>query len=78
MAFIPLQDMNKAGLKKFWSGTIGLAKRSFAKGVSPEHLVSYQPKFTEASRQCSTATKDLTGVERLQAKAECMKQKLGK
>jgi hypothetical protein len=77
MAFVPLDKMGTAGAKMFWSGKVGLAQRSAAKGVSPEHLVRFQAAFSTASKDCAAATKGMKGKERLNAKAACMSGKLG-
>ena len=46
--------------------------------INPEHLKPYQQEFSAASRECSTATKGLEGMERARAKSACMSGKLGR
>jgi hypothetical protein len=73
-----LEDWGKLILKKNPNGGITIAKQSFPKGVTPEHLRSYTPKFTEAARACAADTKGMSGMEHIGAMRACIGQKLKK
>jgi len=72
MAFVPLSKMGSAGLVMSGWGRPYMKSASYPKGYNPEHLKTYQTAFTTASRDCSAATKGMTGMERARAKAKCM------
>ena len=72
MAFVPLSKMGSAGLVMSGWGRPYMKSASYPKGYNPEHLKPYQAAFTTASRDCSAATKGMTGMERARAKAKCM------
>lgn len=78
MAFVPLGKMGGAGLVLSGWGTPYMKAASYPKGYNPEHLQPYQQAFSAASRECSTATKGLEGMERARAKSACMSGKLGR
>ena len=78
MAFIPLAEIGNAGLVMSGWGSPYMKRASYPKGYNPEHLKSYQANFTTASRDCSAATKGMSGMERAKAKAKCMSAVLKK
>jgi len=78
MAFVPIGKMGNAGMVLSGWGKPYLKSASYPKGYNPEHLKSYQAKFTTASRDCSAATKGMAGMERARAKAACMSGALKK
>ena len=77
MAFIPLGKMGSAGLVLSGYGTPYLKQASYEKGFNPEHLKPYQAAFSQASKECSAATRNMTGMERAKAKSVCMSSNLG-
>jgi hypothetical protein len=77
MAFIPLGKMGSAGLVLSGYGTPYLKQASYEKGFNPEHLKPYQAAFSQASKECSAATRGMTGMERAKAKSACMSSNLG-
>jgi len=78
MAFVPLAKMGNAGVVLSGWGKPYMKAASYPKGYNPEHLKPYQQEFSAASRECSTATKGLEGMERARAKSACMSGKLGR
>ena len=72
MAFIPLGETSNAGIVMSGYGKPYLKRASYAKGYNPEHLKAYQAAFSTASKECSAATRGMTGMERAKAKSACM------
>jgi hypothetical protein len=77
MAFIPIKDMGSAGLVLSGYGRPYLKKASYEKGFNPAHLQPYQASFSQASKECSAATRGMSGMERAKAKSGCMSSALG-
>lgn len=77
MAFIPLNKMGSAGLVLSGYGTPYLKQASYEKGFNPSHLQPYQQAFSTASKECSAATRGMSGMERAKAKSACMSSALG-
>lgn len=76
MAFIPLSEASKAGIVMSGYGKPYLKRASYEKGYNPSHLQAYQASFSQASKECSAATRGMTGMERAKAKAACMSSTL--
>lgn len=76
MAFIPINQMSKAGLVLSGYGTPYLKRASYEKGYNPAHLQAYQSAFSTASKECSAATRGMSGMERAKAKSACMSSAL--
>lgn len=54
-----------------------IAKPSYAKGVTPEHLKPFTEKFTPVAKECAAATRDMPpGKEKIIARRACIGQKL--
>jgi hypothetical protein len=77
MAFIPLANISSAGMVLSGYGKPYLKAASYEKGFNPEHLKPYQAAFSQASKECSAATRGMTGMERAKAKSACMSSNLG-
>lgn len=76
MAFIPLNKASKAGIVMSGYGKPYLKTASYEKGYNPTHLQQYQASFSTASKECSAATRGMTGMERAKAKSACMSSAL--
>jgi len=76
MAFIPLNKASKAGIVMSGYGKPYLKTASYEKGYNPTHLQQYQASFATASKECSAATRGMTGMERAKAKSACMSSAL--
>ncbi len=72
MAFIPLTESSKAGIVMSGYGKPYLKRASYEKGFNPAHLQPYQASFSQASKECSAATRGMSGMERAKAKSACM------
>jgi len=72
MAFIPLGETANAGLVMSGYGKPYLEESKLCEGYNPEHLKAYQAAFSTASKECSAATRGMTGMERAKAKSACM------
>jgi len=77
MAFIPLDKISSAGMVLSGYGKPYLKTASYEKGFNPSHLQPYQAAFSQASKECSAATRGMKGMERAKAKSGCMSSTLG-
>ena len=76
MAFIPIDKISKAGMVLSGYGRPYLKTASYEKGYNPAHLQAYQSAFSTASKECSAATRGMSGMERAKAKSACMSSAL--
>jgi hypothetical protein len=79
---IPLSQANSAIIKNAppWAKKLTyMARRSFAKGVTPQHLETYAKNFAAAAPGCGQSVRGMpSGPEKVQAMNGCMSAKLRK
>lgn len=57
-------------------GDVYIAKRSFSRGTTPQHLKKYNDDFADAAQECSAEVDADEGMEAVKAQRQCVSEKL--